>query len=29
MISGIHLQHLPLLGNWIDRLVAARSCWKD
>jgi preprotein translocase subunit SecY len=18
MISGIHLQHLPLLGNWID-----------
>jgi preprotein translocase subunit SecY len=19
MISGIHLQHLPLLGNWIDQ----------
>jgi preprotein translocase subunit SecY len=21
MISGIHLQHLPLLGNWIDRVA--------
>jgi len=20
MISGIHLQHLPLLGNWVDRV---------
>ena len=20
MISGIHLQHLPLIGNWIDRV---------
>src|SRR5689334_7864699 len=24
MISGIHLQHLPLVGNWIDR-VAPRT----
>ena len=24
MISGIHLQHLPLIGNWIDRVAAAR-----
>jgi len=21
MISGIHLQHLPLMGNWIDRVA--------
>jgi len=21
MISGIHLQHLPLVGNWIDRVA--------
>ena len=25
MISGIQLQHLPLIGNWIDRGCAARS----
>jgi preprotein translocase subunit SecY len=24
MISGIHLQHLPLLGNWIDRVAPRR-----
>ena len=23
MISGIHLQHLPLVGNWIDAAPAA------
>ncbi len=24
MISGIHLQHLPLVGNWIDRVAPRR-----
>ncbi len=27
MISGIHLQHLPLIGNFIDAYSRA-SCWK-
>ena len=26
MISGIKLQHLPLIGNWIDALSRA-GCW--
>ena len=31
MISGIHLQHLPLVGNWVDRTFSGPfrgSFWK-
>ena len=26
MIAGIKLQHLPLIGNWIDAYFP-RGCW--
>ena len=25
---GIKLQHLPLIGNWIDRVASRDGCWK-